>query len=86
VVIGAKEGTTQAITATVGSNVTNPVLQTANRLDFKIIDNWQLEEVIAAVIQGTDSSNTADVLSHLLVIIHFSFNFHKKVSTNMELL
>jgi hypothetical protein len=83
-VIGAKEGTTEAITAKVGSDVTDAVLRTANGSDFKSIDDWQLKEVIATVVQGADRPNTAEVLSHLLAIIRFSFDFRKKVSANME--
>jgi hypothetical protein len=85
-VIGAIEGTAKAITAKVSSDVTNAILQTADGSDFKSTDNWQLKEVIATVVQGADRPNTADVLSHLLTIIRFSFDFCKKVSANMELL
>ena len=85
-VIGAKEGTVEAITAKVGSNITDAVLHTADGSDFESIDDWQLEEVITAIVQGADRPNTAGVLSHLLAIIRFSFDFHKKVSANMELL
>jgi hypothetical protein len=86
VVIGANEGTTEAILAKVGSDITDAVLRTADESDFKSIDDWQLKEVIATNFQGADCPNTADVLSHLLAIICFSFDFRKKASANMEFL
>jgi hypothetical protein len=85
-VIGAKEGTDEAITKKVGTDVTDAILKTADGSNFKSIDDWQLEDVLAAIIQGADRSNTADVLNQLLAIIQFVFDFCKKVDANMELL
>lgn len=85
-VIGAKEGAAEAITAKVGSDVTDAVLKTADGSDFRSIDDWLLEEVLAAVVQGADRPNSTDVLSQLLQVIQFEFDFRKKVSANMELL
>ena len=61
-------------------------MQYSDGPDFKSIDDWQLEDVLAAVIQGADCPNTADVLNQLLAIIQFVFDFCKKVNANMELL
>jgi hypothetical protein len=85
-VIGAKEGTNEAITAKVGTDVTEAVLKNAGGSDFKSIDDWQLEEVLAAVAQGADRPKTTDVLLTLLAIIQFALDFRKEVSANMELL
>jgi hypothetical protein len=41
-VISAKEGAAKAITAKVGSDVTNVVLKTADGSDFRSIDDWLL--------------------------------------------
>ena len=85
-VIGAKEGAAEAITAKVGSDVTDAVLKTADGSDLRSIDDWLLEEVLAAVVQGADRPNSSDVLAQLLHVIQFEFDFRKKVSANMELL
>jgi len=85
-VIGAKEGAAKAITTKVGTNVTDAVLKTADGSDFKSIDDWQLEDVLAAVVQGADRPNTAGMLTQLLHIIQFTFDFCKKVCAIMELL
>lgn len=85
-VIGAKEGAAEAITAKVGSDVTDAVLKNADGSDLRSIDDWLLEEVLAAVVQGADRPNSSDVLAQLLHVIQFEFDFRKKVSANMELL
>eukprot|EP00804_Cyclotella_cryptica_P030326 CCRYP_011862-RA/>CCRYP_011862-RA protein AED:0.33 eAED:0.33 QI:0/0/0/1/0.66/0.75/4/0/887 len=76
----------RAITAKVGSDVTDAVLKTADGSDLRSIDDWLLEEVLAAVVQGADRPNSSDVLAQLLHVIQFKFDFRKKVSANMELL
>jgi hypothetical protein len=85
-VIRAKEGTAKAITVKVGTDVTDAVLKNADGSDFKSIDDWQLKDVLAAIVQGADHPNTANVLNQLLSLIHFSFDFCKNVNANMELL
>ena len=70
----------------VGTNVTDSVLKSANRANFCSIDNYQLKDVLAVVLQGADHPNMANILAQLLAIIPFSFDFCKKVSTNMKLL
>jgi hypothetical protein len=70
----------------VGTDVTNSILKSADGNDFFSIDDYQLKDVIAAVLQGADRPKTANVLAQLLAIIQFSFDFRMKVSANMELL
>ena len=84
--IAAKEGTAEAIKEKIGTDVTDAVLKTADGSDFKSIDDWQLEDILATLIQGAARPNTADVFNQLLVIIQFVFDFRKKVNVNMELL
>ena len=71
-VIGAKEGAAEAISTKVGTDVTNSILKSADGANFCSIDDYQLEDVIAAVLQGADRPNTADILAQLLIIIQFS--------------
>jgi hypothetical protein len=77
-VIGTKEGAAEAITAKVVSDITNAELKIANGPDFRSIDDWLLKEVLAAVVQGADHPNSTDVLSQLLQVIQFEFDFRKK--------
>jgi len=85
-VIGMKEGAAEEISEKVGTDITDSILKSADGANFRSIDDYQLEAVIAAVLQGADRPNMADVLAQLLVIIQFLFDCRKKVSTNMELL
>ena len=85
-VIGAKEGAAEAITNKVGSDITDTILKTADGSDFKGVDDYQLEDLLNAVLQGADRPSTTDILKQFLGIIAFTFNFQKKVGANMELL
>ena len=69
----------------VSTEFTNSVLKSADGADFCSIDDYQLKDANAVVLQSADRLNTADVLAQLLAIIQFSFDFQKKVSANMEL-
>ncbi len=85
-VIGAKEGAVEAIIKLVGSNITDAILRTANGSNHKSVDNFTLFNVMQVAIDGADCLSTNDVLEQLLEVINHTFNFHKKISVNMELL
>ena len=83
-IMGAKEGATEAITAIVGSAITDNVLRSADGTDFKGIDDYSLAELITAAISGADRPKTTDVLDQLLEVLSFAFNFQRKCITNVE--
>jgi hypothetical protein len=85
-VIGATEGVVKAVTKLIGSNITNAVLQTADGSKHKSINDYMLSAVMAAAIDGTDQPSTTDVLEQLLEVINHTFDFHRKISVNMELM
>jgi hypothetical protein len=85
-VISAKEGVVKALTKLVGSNITNAILQTADGSDHKSIDDFMLFDVMKVAIDGADLPSTNDVLEQVLEVINHTFDFCKKVSTNMELM
>jgi hypothetical protein len=78
-VIGAKDGAAEAITNKVGSDITDTMLKTADGSNFKGVDDYQLEDLLNAVMQGADRPSTTDILQQFLGIIAFTFNFQKKV-------
>ena len=85
-VIGAKEGTIEAITQLVGSTITNATLQTANGSNHKSVNNFTLFKVMQVAIIRAYRLSTNYVLEQLLKVINHTFNFCKKISINMELL
>jgi hypothetical protein len=85
-VIGAKEGVVEAVTKLVGGDITDAVLQTANGINHKSIEDYMLFAVIAAAINGTNQPSTTNVLEQSLEVINHTFDFRKKVSVNMELM
>ena len=85
-VIGAKEGATEAITAKVGTRVTDAVLRTADGTDYKSVDEYELYELVNAVMQNADRPRIRDVHKLLLAAISFNFNFQHRVSDNVAVL
>eukprot|EP00956_Cyclotella_meneghiniana_P026310 scaffold56538_cov51-Cyclotella_meneghiniana.AAC.1 len=85
-VIGAKEGTTEAIVLQFGRDVTDSVLKTADGVDLKGIDKYHLYDLVQVCIQGADRPATGDILGHLVEIISTRFDFRKKIINNIEAL
>jgi len=85
-VIGAKEGVVKAVSKLVGNNITDTILRMPNGSDHKSIDDFTLYEVMKVAIERADRPNTNDVLEQLIEVINHPFDFHKKVSVNMELM
>ena len=73
------------ITAKVGNDITDTVLKMAGGSDYRGVDEYQLEDLLNAVMQGTNRPSTTDILDQFVALITFSFNFQKKVGANMEL-
>jgi hypothetical protein len=82
--ISAKEGVVKAITTLVGTNITNSVLQTSNG-NLKSLDNYTLLEVLQAAFENADCLLMVDVLEKHIDVLHYTFDFRKKISANMEL-
>ncbi len=83
--IGAKEGVVEALTAPVGTNITNSVLCTSDG-DFKSVDEYTVHEVMQAAYENADCPPMIDVLEQLIKVLHYTFDFRKKISANMELI
>ena len=60
-VIGAKEGSTEAVTAKVGARVTDTVLRTSDGTDYKSVDEYELFQLINAVVQAADRPRVREV-------------------------
>jgi hypothetical protein len=82
--IGAKEGIVKALMALVGTNITNSVLRTSDG-NFKRVDEYTVHEVMQAAYENADRPPMTDVLEQLIEVLHYNFDFRKKISVNMEL-
>jgi hypothetical protein len=82
--IGAKEGVVEAITTLVGTNITNSVLCTSDG-DFKSVDDYTFHKVMQATFENADRPPTTDMLEQLIEVLHYTFDFRKKISANMEI-
>jgi hypothetical protein len=81
--IGAKEGVVKALTALVGTNITNSMLHSDG--NFKSVDEYTVHEVMQAAYENADRPPMTDVLEQLIEVLHYTFDFCKKISANMEL-
>jgi len=77
-IIGAKEGVVEAVSKLVGSDITNAILRTVDRSDFKSIDDFMLYNVMKVAINGANRPTTNDVLEQLIKVINHPFDFHKR--------
>jgi hypothetical protein len=83
-VIGAKEGVVKALTALVGTNITNSMLHTSDG-NFKSVDMYTVHKVMQAANENADRPPMTDLLEQLIKVLHYTFDFCKKISANMEL-
>ena len=81
--ISAKEGVVEALTTFVGTNITDTFLRWANS-NYKGLKEYTLQELLQAAIDSADRPPATDVLTQLLEVINFVFDFCKKISANME--
>ena len=63
--IGAKEGVVEALTTFVGTNITNAVLRQAYG-GYKDLNEYTLQELLKAAINGANRPPATYVLTHLL--------------------
>ena len=85
-IVESKEGFAEAITAKVVSAIVDPILRTADCSDYKGVDEYNLSDIIAAVLQGADGPRSGDVLTKLADVISYRFNFQQKIVTNVKLM
>ncbi len=83
--IGAKKGVVEALTALVGTNITDSVLCTSDG-DFKSVDEYTVHEVMQAAYENANCPPMTDVLEQLIEVLHYTFDFRKKISANMKLI
>ena len=82
--IGAKEGVVEAITTLVGTSITNSLIQTSGG-DFKSVEDYTLHNVFQSAFENADHPPVAEVLEQLIKVLHYTFNFRKKIRANREI-
>ena len=85
-VIGAKEGATDAINAKVGTRVTDTVLRTTDGTDYTSVDKYKLHLLVAAILQATDHLRIRSVRKNLSDAIAMKFNLRQRFADNVSAL
>ena len=79
-----KEGAAAGITAIIGKDITNVILQTSGRSDQQDINDYSLHPFTKAVIDGAYRPATKDVCKKFGALVATQFDFRQKMVTNVE--
>ena len=82
--VGAKEGIAEGITALVRKDITNPILRTADGSDFKLVDGYQLHQLISAISEGAERPEAANIRKQFVNVAGTVFDWRETVTTNVE--
>ena len=82
--VGVKEGIAEGITQLLGEAVTNPILRSADGLTFKVVDEYQLHELLTAIKEGADRPEAETIRDSLVAGANTRFDFRESIAINME--
>ena len=68
VAIGVKESIAEGITNIVGRDITNPILRTTDKSNFKFVDQFQIHQLFTAIIEGADKPESSNIRRHFVNI------------------
>ena len=85
-VIGAKEGATDAIVAKVGARITDAVLRTSDGVQLKSVDEYELYELINAIMQAAARTQIAAIRQKFVAYTNTAFDFRKFFPHNVAAL
>lgn len=82
--IGAKVGAAEAITDKVGAAITDQLLKDPTTNTKRSPDDWTLFELQQLILTNAIRPNSGDLLSDLVQLLKFQFDFRKTITQNME--
>ena len=82
--IGVKEGVAAGITNIVGKDITSPILQVADGISFKPVDDYQLHQLITAITEGPDKPEATTIRQQFVNIARMVFNWRDTVAINIK--
>ena len=85
-VIGGKEGATDAIVAKVGARITDTVLRTSDGVQLKSVDEYELYELINAIMQAAARPQIAAIRRKFVAYTNTEFDFRKLFAHNVAAL
>ena len=59
--VGVKEGITEGITNIFGKEITNPILQTMDDIDFKSVDQFQFHQLFTSITEGAERPEATNI-------------------------
>ena len=84
--IGVKEGIAEGTTNIVGRDITNPILQTTDNSDFKLVDQYQIHQLFTSITEGAEQPELSNIRRQFVNIPGTIFDWREIVVTNAELM
>ena len=82
--IGIKEGITEGITNIFGKEITNPILQTMDDIDFKSVDQFQFHQLFTSITEGAEIPEATNIRRQFVNIAGTILYFRETVITNVD--
>jgi len=83
-VIGVKEGVAVGITKIVGKDITNPILRTTDGISFKLVDKYQLHQLVTAITEEAERPEASTIRQQFVNIAGMVFDWRDTVAINVE--
>ena len=83
-VIGVKEGISEGIANIVRTDITNPILQMTNNIDFKSVDEYQINQLFTTIKERAEISESTNIWRQFVNTAGEIIDWREKVMTNVE--
>jgi len=82
--IGVKEGVAAGITKIVEKDITNPILRMTDGISFKLVDEYQLHQLVNAITEGAERPEATTIRQQFVNIAGMVFDWRDTVAINVE--
>ena len=79
-----EEAVAEGITALVDEAITNPVLWTADGIDFRRVDEYELHQLYTAIMEGAARTEATNIRRQYVNIVGTIFDFRETFAVNYE--
>ena len=82
--IGVKEGVAEGITKIVRKDITNPILHMSDGISFKLVDDYQLHQLVTAITEGAERPEATIIRQQFVNIAGMVFDWRDTVAINVK--
>ena len=74
----------EGITKIVERDITNPILRTTDKSDFKSVDQYQIHQLFTAITEGAEQLESSKIWRQFVNIAGTIFDWRETVESNVE--